>query len=460
MDYIEPIDAESEIHAVFDESAIPYRVEWIRSNMIQKVLFGLFSIGTQGEYRLVPDGPADPSALADLIRKYGDTTDPPEAVNELKSLLEKLEPERDARTDPSLTETDNPSGESSQLDHRRKLADIVISDFADQPHLRHLVFKYDKFKGLTKIKDKALVKTLNLEGAGITDLTPLASFTALRKLNLSLIKQIVDLTPLTNLSNLRELDLSYSAFTDLSPLRQMDTLRKLSLWGTEASDYSALEGLVSLEDLSVGYSTIADIQPLTRLTALRQLDLSGDYDTGVEGSKIVDFTPLEKLVSLQELNLWNTRIRDLSPLKNLKDLSSLNLAETHIEDLAPLAQLQNLESLDLSGTRVVDLAPLSQLSSLWWLSLNWTQVKDLEPLRSVLSLEELDLEETSVRSLDPLAQLPQLHNIVLFGAKVPTLAPFTKSPVQRSLGLGPDWGPGNKKIVRKTPQLTRYDVTK
>lgn len=85
---IEAIDAESEIRAAFDDSGVPYCVEWVRPNRWGKVMFDL-SV-EPGEYRLVPDGPPDPKALIELLDAHPGPTDPPEAQSELISLLKKL----------------------------------------------------------------------------------------------------------------------------------------------------------------------------------------------------------------------------------------------------------------------------------------------------------------------------------------------------------------------------------
>lgn len=85
---IEAIDAETEIRAAFDESAIPYRVEWVVPNRRQKFLF-LTSI-VPGEYCFAPAGLADPSALIALLEKHPDHTNPPEAKTEIARLLAEL----------------------------------------------------------------------------------------------------------------------------------------------------------------------------------------------------------------------------------------------------------------------------------------------------------------------------------------------------------------------------------
>ena len=87
---IEPIDAESEIRAAFDEAGTPYKVEWARPNKRRKVFFGLFESIEPGEYRLVPAGPADPQTLLELIQSHPGATTPPEAKADLDALLPGL----------------------------------------------------------------------------------------------------------------------------------------------------------------------------------------------------------------------------------------------------------------------------------------------------------------------------------------------------------------------------------
>jgi hypothetical protein len=87
---IEPFDAETEIRAAFDDSAIPYKLEWTRPNQHRKVLFGLFRLIEPGKYRFVPAGPAQPASLIELLEAHPMHTNPPEAKGDLDALLSKL----------------------------------------------------------------------------------------------------------------------------------------------------------------------------------------------------------------------------------------------------------------------------------------------------------------------------------------------------------------------------------
>ena len=87
---IEPIDAEAEIRAAFDESAVPYRVHWLRPNRPGKWQFGLLKTIQNGEYQLVPAGPANRPALRALLESHLAYTNPPEAKGDLEALLARL----------------------------------------------------------------------------------------------------------------------------------------------------------------------------------------------------------------------------------------------------------------------------------------------------------------------------------------------------------------------------------
>ena len=86
---IEPPDAEAEIHAAFDDAAVPYRVDWVRPNQYRTVMGALRTVEF-GEYRFVPAGQADPAALIELLNNHADYTHPPQAKVELESLLKRM----------------------------------------------------------------------------------------------------------------------------------------------------------------------------------------------------------------------------------------------------------------------------------------------------------------------------------------------------------------------------------
>lgn len=86
---IEPVDAEAEIRAAFDDTAVPYRVEWVKPPH-RRILFGLLESDEPAEFRLVPAGPPDRPALLALLVAHSSYTDPPEARADILALVETL----------------------------------------------------------------------------------------------------------------------------------------------------------------------------------------------------------------------------------------------------------------------------------------------------------------------------------------------------------------------------------
>ncbi|MFA6419144.1 MAG: leucine-rich repeat domain-containing protein, partial [Candidatus Margulisiibacteriota bacterium] len=105
---------------------------------------------------------------------------------------------------------------------------------------------------------------LELRGAQVSDLSPLAGLTNLEWLDLSG-TQVSDLSPLAGLTNLEWLDLTGTQVSDLSPLAGLTQLEDLLLTDTQVSDLSPLAGLTQLEDLLLTDTQVSDLSPLAGL---------------------------------------------------------------------------------------------------------------------------------------------------------------------------------------------------
>lgn len=84
---IEALDVEI-VSAAFDDEARPYKVEWIRPNYHGKTL-GVLPWAVNGEYRFVPSGGPDPSALAAVL-KAATAVIPQEKTESIRQLEHRL----------------------------------------------------------------------------------------------------------------------------------------------------------------------------------------------------------------------------------------------------------------------------------------------------------------------------------------------------------------------------------
>ena len=269
--------------------------------------------------------------------------------------------------------------------------------------------------------------TLNLRGAKISDISPLANFSNLQSIDMAA-TQISDLSPIKNLIKLRSLNLALTPVSDISPLANLSALQSLILPDMKIRNFEVIAKLLDLRSLELGSVKKADFELLSSLPKLKSLTLFE--------SDLLDLTWLSNLHTLEKFELFGSKISDITPLANLGALRSLSFTETPLSDLSPLAKLADLESLLLEHTSVSDISPLKYCGSLRFLSLYGGEISDISPLASVVTLESLSLGTEAALDLTPLTNLPALQELDLYEARNLNLSPLTRLASLRWLDLG------------------------
>lgn len=126
-------------------------------------------------------------------------------------------------------------------------------------------------------------------------------------------------------------DLSDSELEDLTPVAKFTSLQRLQLWVAEIDDLAALSSLTDLKSLELTAPQVDNFRPLSALTNLEYLFICD--------SKADDLTPLTGLANLRVLQLINMPVSDLSPLAGLKGLELLKLKNVSVTG-DKVAQLQ------------------------------------------------------------------------------------------------------------------------
>ena len=195
------------------------------------------------------------------------------------------------------------------------------------------------------VLDRGFLIGIN-ERPDITDLSPLARVTELRRLTLC-DTNVKDLLPLSRLTKLKRLVIDGKSITDSSPLGGITSLQKLFLLNTDITDISPVAPLVNLDTLMLtGNKRLADVSPLVGLAKLKILDLAI--------TSVADVSPLAKLKNLCVINLDGTKVKDLSPLAGLTELNILRLDNTPVTDVSPLAGIKSLVGLKLPKETITD----------------------------------------------------------------------------------------------------------
>ena len=133
-------------------------------------------------------------------------------------------------------------------------------------------------------------------------------------------------------------------FEELKDLTCLEYLQLSGWWWINDNNFTGIEDLQNLLQLDLGETKITDITLIGKLIKLEALSL--------QGNAITDFSPLEKLINLKVLDLSNTKISDLKPLAKLTELYELKLFNTPITDITPLASLTKLRRLYFPGDAV------------------------------------------------------------------------------------------------------------
>ncbi len=149
-----------------------------------------------------------------------------------------------------------------------------------------------------------------------------------------------------------------------------------------------------------------------RIWALLRHDagaLTGDADElNLQGSRMLDFSPLAEFRGVKMLGLDGTAIADLAPLAGLTELRLLDLTRTGVTDLTPLRGLVKLNSLLLAGLQINSLEPLSTLHQLEMVSLSSSAVSDVSPLAGLENLHDLFIGNSQVQDTSMLGGLAHL----------------------------------------------------
>ena len=200
--------------------------------------------------------------------------------------------------------------------------------------------------------------------------------------------QITDISPLAGLSELRRLDLGENQVSDASPLAELTELRHLSLWGNQVVDLRPLSSLTKLEKLYLRGNGITDVRPLAGLTRLKQLELGNN--------EIENVRPLNGLENLDWLGLVGNPIRQSQIAQQLPALVEKDVrisvrtpgpSSPVATEPEPEPEPPEPEPEEVPGELPVDVSNL-YVGDPWWLQFGNTEGLSVRSLPSWLSFDE------------------------------------------------------------------------
>lgn len=272
-------------------------------------------------------------------------------------------------------------------------------------------------RGLADIYSLDLSRTCLLPGdpgncsffdwSGIFDLSPLAEMFNLQSLNINHNGIIDDLSPISKNVKLKVLTFDYCPVNSLKPIESLINLENLSFRGTKINDLSPLKNCKKLKEIHIDGQMITDISVLAELPDIEvcSLKVSDVNDLGVLGH-------LKKLRELTLFGIPHHKL-DLTPLIGFENLKKLRIEGINLYDLISLEKLTSIELIDLVSIPNHDIAPLAGLKNLVALTLfKHISLTDISALINLEHFEQIHLHHYCL--IDDDKSLVQLKHLKSF----------------------------------------------
>jgi Leucine-rich repeat (LRR) protein len=246
---------------------------------------------------------------------------------------------------------------------------------------------------------------------------------------------VSDLSPLSNVSQLTNLTISDTPVEDLSPLARNAKLQNLIMEKTKVTSLDSIVGLQNLELIKADESgltqetALAFMQKNSALLLYQSSHLIQWWETLPDEwvhffSKKMDFNKnpsakeLQELVNIDSLSISELSLTDYKPLIEFKLLTTLKLDRMGTKDLSPLASLTELSSLSINNGVIVDLITIGKLNQLKSIDFSTTSIDQLDFIIALKNVESLNISGTAVESLKPLVEYNKLVYLDLSNTRI------------------------------------------
>ena len=203
---------------------------------------------------------------------------------------------------------------------------------------------------------------------------------------------------------------------------------KLYFSKSKIKDFTFLEKMNQISELNIYDSKhIEKFIDLGNFTKLSRLNL--------KSTNIIAVSELDKLKKLTYLNIEDTELEDISALKELNNLTSLSLNSFMLEDISSLKELSNLTSLSLMSSILKDISVLKELSNLNSIIIFAHELEDISALKELSNLNSLILFANNIKDISALKELNTLYHLDLSATKVEDVSALKELSNLSSLAL-------------------------
>ena len=240
--------------------------------------------------------------------------------------------------------------------------------------------------------------------------------------------KIINITQ-KEIANTTELDISNAKIQNLKGLSNFSNLEVLNLSNNEVSDDSEIKYLGDLRVLNFANNKLNNqYTSIEKLYQLINLDLSGNHikDLNSLNNYLVNLEAEREDSQLTELTLANNDLDDIEVLNNLSTLEKLNISNNNITDISYISPNKALNTLNISGNNIEDVTVLSEFTGMKTLYMSNNLIENIQSITN-LSLTTLDISGNRIIDITPLRYQRGLTDLYInnnYIADVSTVEPL------------------------------------
>ena len=300
----------------------------------------------------------------------------------------------------------------------------------------------------------SITESLDLNLNNYSDLDIITPFIQIKKLSINANKHLLNLMPLAKLKNLEELYIfeSENSSHEFVFVNKLTKLKKLILPKNNIEDVNFIDSLPNLSHLNLSQNRIAKFEVLKPLKSLKFLNLSKNL--------LIDIDFLSPMSDLRSLILNNNEIIDIAPIPLLSKLNYLNLSyNSQIQDFTPLEKLVNLNQLFLSHADLENIDWVNGLKALRTLDLSSNNINDLSALQHLLLMERLDIKNNQAADISPIRKLQNLRSLNIYNNSIEDLRYLSSLVDLKYLNIGCNGSLNDWSFVTKISYLEEIEFS-
>lgn len=166
---------------------------------------------------------------------------------------------------------------------------------------------------------------------------------------------ITDLSSISDLVYLEELYLQGNRLTSLETIGDLKKLKTISVAKNEMVSLKGIERLTGIEELQANTNKISDLEGLGNLKNLRVV--------GLMNNNIENISEFSGLTKLEDVTLSRNKITDINPLTNKPLLKEIQLYWNNVKDISSLYGNTNMKIVGIRGDGKVPCEQIREMRS-------------------------------------------------------------------------------------------------